>query len=87
MDVSNVVPILCELLHCNDQEILSHTSWAFSHLCDGTPSYIRAVTSSGWTAAQIKEEEMGKKKGGGICKVNIVFFTDFEDAIFCICGH
>ena len=68
IDISMVIPILCELLHCNDREILAHTSWAFSYLCDSTPSHIRAVTSSGWTYEQIKDEEMGKKKGGGICK-------------------
>lgn len=26
------------------------------------------MTSSGWTAEQIKDEEKGRKKGGGICK-------------------
>lgn len=46
LDVHAVIPALAKLLQHTDSEILSHTCWALSHLCDGLSTHIRAVVDA-----------------------------------------
>lgn len=43
IDISIIINILARLLYTNDFEVLSHTCWALSHLCDGPSAHIKAV--------------------------------------------
>lgn len=42
-DVQIILPTLRRLLFSGDADVLSHTCWAFSHLCDGPSVHIAAV--------------------------------------------
>ena len=41
VDIHAVLPVLAKLLQNSDAEVLSHTCWALSHLCDGPSSHIK----------------------------------------------
>ena len=43
INVDKVLPTLRRLLNSADAEVLSHTCWALSHMCDGPTSHIAAV--------------------------------------------
>jgi len=43
INVDRVLPTLRRLLNNADAEVLSHTCWALSHMCDGPTSHIAAV--------------------------------------------
>ena len=43
LDVDAILPTLRRLLFSGDADVLSHTCWALSHLCDGPSSHIAAV--------------------------------------------
>jgi hypothetical protein len=70
VEIGYLFPILCELLHCNDSEVLSHTSSAFSHLSDFSLVHIMKIISSDWTDnnMQVIDKEKGLKRGVGIYK-------------------
>lgn len=46
IDVQSILPTLRRLLNMSDPDVLSHTCWALSHLCDGPSSHISAVVTS-----------------------------------------
>jgi len=46
-DINLVMPILARLLQSEDSEVLSHTCWALSHLCDGPAAHIKVVVEAG----------------------------------------
>lgn len=46
-DIAMVMPTLSKLLASSDSEVLSHTCWALSHLCDGPSAHIKAVVEAG----------------------------------------
>ncbi|KAG5186830.1 armadillo-type protein [Tribonema minus] len=46
VDVAAVLPTLSRLLRSADGEVLSHTCWALSHLCDGPSVHIKAVVDA-----------------------------------------
>jgi importin subunit alpha-6/7 len=43
IDNSTLLLILLQLLQHTDPEVLSHTCWSLSHLCDGPPTYLRTL--------------------------------------------
>jgi len=43
INVDKVLPTMRRLLNSADAEVLSHTCWALSHMCDGPTSHIAAV--------------------------------------------
>jgi len=45
INIKTLLPTLKRLLYTADAEVLSHTCWALSHLCDGPSSYISRVVS------------------------------------------
>merc|ERR1719469_5488 len=45
IDARMILPTLRRLLIMSDAEVLSHTCWTLSHLCDGPSSHIAAVVS------------------------------------------
>ncbi len=47
IDISLVLIKLCKLLTSSDSEVLSHTCWALSHLCDGPNAHIKAIVEAG----------------------------------------
>ena len=47
IDAKLIMPTLRRLLHMADAEVLGHTCWTLSHLCDGPSSHIAAVVSPG----------------------------------------
>ncbi len=47
IDINVVLIKLCKLLICSDSEVLSHTCWALSHLCDGPSAHINAIVEAG----------------------------------------
>ena len=55
VDIHVVLPVLAKLLQNSDAEVLSHTCWALSHLCDGPSSHIKAVVEADvcWRLVQL----------------------------------
>jgi len=45
IDAKLIMPTLRRLLYMADAEVLSHTCWTLSHLCDGLSSHIAAIVS------------------------------------------
>ena len=45
INIRALLPTLKRLLYTADAEVLSHTCWALSHLCDGPSSHISVVVS------------------------------------------
>ncbi|CAM9165653.1 unnamed protein product [Chrysoparadoxa australica] len=55
LDISIIMPTLTMLLDYEDTEVLSHTCWALSHLCDGPSCHMKAVAEAGacWKLVQL----------------------------------
>jgi importin subunit alpha-1 len=45
--VSPALPALAQLVHSNDEEVLTDACWALSYLSDGTNDKIQAVIEAG----------------------------------------
>ena len=46
LDIHAILPALTTLLQSDDAEVLSHTCWALSHLCDGPSAHINAAVDA-----------------------------------------
>lgn len=46
LDIAVLMPVLLTLIQCPDSEVLSHTCWALSHLCDGPSAHIKVVVEA-----------------------------------------
>lgn len=47
VQVKPALPALARLIHSNDEEVLTDSSWALSYLSDGTNDKIQAVIEAG----------------------------------------
>lgn len=46
LDITLLMPVLHTLLRSEDSEVLAHTCWALSHLCDGPSAHIKVVVEA-----------------------------------------
>lgn len=46
LDIILLMPVLHLLLRAEDSEVLTHTCWALSHLCDGPSAHIKVVVEA-----------------------------------------
>ena len=46
LDIVLLMPVLHALLRSEDSEVLTHTCWALSHLCDGPSAHIKVVVEA-----------------------------------------
>ncbi len=46
LDIAVLMPVLHALLTSEDSEVLSHTCWALSHMCDGPSAHIKVVVDA-----------------------------------------
>jgi len=55
LDIHLILPVLAKLLQNVDAEVLSHTCWTLSHICDGPSTHIKAVVDTDvcWRLVQL----------------------------------
>ena len=86
LDIHALMPVLHALLRSEDSEVLSHTCWALSHLCDGPSAHIKVVVEANfcWRLVELLQHRSWRVTkpalrtiGNIVCAEDEVDYTQF----------